>query len=79
MAGGIVDASGSGGSLLGVLNLLGLPLLLRDIVFEGRVDIDQDAGLAGVAGGGVVAVAFYVLLVGVALAVLHRRYDEGRQ
>ncbi len=79
VAGGIVDASESGGSLLGVLNLLGLPLLLRDIVFEGRVDIDQDAGLAGVAGGGVVAVAFYVLLVGVALAVLHRRYDEGRQ
>lgn len=79
IAGGIVEAAEPGGTVLGVLNLLNLPLILRDIVFEGRVDVDQDAGLAGVAGAGVAAVALYVLLVGVSLYVLHRRYDEGRQ
>ena len=79
VAGGIVEAAEPDGTVLGVLNLLGLPLILRDIVFEGRVDVDQDAGLAGVAGAGVAAVALYVLLVAVSLYVLHRRYDEGRQ
>lgn len=79
VAGGIVEASEPDGTVLGVLNLLGLPLVLRDIVFEGRVDIDRDAGLAGVAGAGVAALVLYVVLVGGALAVLHRRYDEGRQ
>ncbi len=79
VAAGIVDAAAPDGTVLGVLNLLGLPLILRDIVFEGRVDIDQDAGLAGVAGAGVAAVVLYVVLVGGAFAVLHRRYDEGRQ
>ena len=79
IAGGIVEAAGPEGTVLGVLNLLGLPLILRDIVFEGRVDIDQDAGLAGVAGAGLAAVVLYVVLVGAALYVLHRRYDEGRQ
>ncbi len=76
---GIVDAAEPDGTVLGVLNLLGLPLILRDIVFEGRVDIDRDAGLAGVSGAGLAAVVLYVVLVGGALAVLHRRYDEGRQ
>lgn len=76
---GLVDAAAPDGTVLGVLNLLGLPLILRDIVFEGRVDIDQDAGLAGVAGAGVAALALYGVLVVGALAVLHRRYDEGRQ
>lgn len=79
VAGGIVEAAEPDGTVLGVLNLLGLPLILRDIVFEGRVDVDQDAGLAGVAGAGVAAAALYVLLVAVSLYVLHRRYDEGRQ
>lgn len=76
---GIVDAAEPNGTVLGVLNLLGLPLILRDIVFEGRVDIDRDAGLAGVSGAGLAALVLYVVLVGGALAVLHRRYDEGRQ
>jgi len=79
IAGGIVDAAEPDGTVLGVLNLLALPLILRDIVFEGRVDIDQDAGLAGVAGAGVAAVILYAVLVAAALYVLHRRYDEGRQ
>ncbi len=79
IAGGIVEAAEPDGTVLGVLNLLALPLILRDIVFEGRVDIDQDAGLAGVAGAGVAAVILYAVLVAAALYVLHRRYDEGRQ
>lgn len=76
---GIVDAAEPDGTVLGVLNLLGLPLILRDIIFESRVDIDRDAGLAGVSGAGLAALVLYIVLVGGALAVLHRRYDEGRQ
>ncbi len=76
---GLVEAAEPDGTVLGMLNLLGLPLILRDIVFEGRVDIDQDAGLVGVSGARVAAVVLYAVLVVGALAVLHRRYDEGRQ
>jgi len=79
IAGGFAEAAEPDGTMLGVLNLLGLPLVLRDIVFEGRVDVDQDAGLAGVAGAGVAAVILYAGLVGASLYLLHRRYDEGRQ
>ena len=38
------------GTILGVLNLWNLPLILRDVVFEGYVDVDRDMGLDGVAG-----------------------------
>jgi ABC-2 type transport system permease protein len=78
VAGTLVDAAGSDGSLAGVLNLLGLPLVLRDVVFEGRVDVDGDGGLAGVPGAGWVALAVYVAIVVGGLALLHRRYQASR-
>jgi ABC-2 type transport system permease protein len=78
VAGTLVDAAGPDGSLAGVLNLLGLPLVLRDVVFEGRVDIDRDGGLAGVTGAGWVALALYVVIVGGGLALLRWRYRESR-
>jgi ABC-2 type transport system permease protein len=63
-------------TLIGVVNLLNLPLILRDIVFEGHVDVDDDLNLAGAAGAGVAALLVYLAIVGVGLVVLHLRYRE---
>jgi ABC-2 type transport system permease protein len=62
------------GSALAVLNVLSLPLQLRDLVFLGH--IGHESKLSGVAGGGVLAVATYVLVLGTAIAVLLHRYRE---
>ncbi len=78
VAGTLVDAAGPDGSLAGVLNLLGLPLVLRDVVFEGEVDLDRDGGLAGVAGAGWVALVLYLVIVVGGLVLLRRRYQESR-
>jgi ABC-2 type transport system permease protein len=60
------------GSTAALINVLALPLYLRDLVFLGHVD--RDSPLAGVHNGGLLAVVTYlgVLLVGV--GVLLRRY-----
>jgi ABC-2 type transport system permease protein len=79
IAGAIVGAANRGeGTIFGVFNLLNLPLMLRDIVFEGQIDVDRDAGLSGVAGAGWAALALYVAIVSTGLFVLHRRYREAR-
>ena len=79
IAGAIVGAANQGeGTIFGVFNLLNLPLMLRDIVFEGQIDVDRDAGLSGVAGAGWAALALYVAIVSTGLFVLHRRYREAR-
>ncbi|HEY8058392.1 MAG TPA: hypothetical protein VID94_06560 [Acidimicrobiales bacterium] len=79
IAGAIVGATNQGeGTIFGVFNLLNLPLMLRDIVFEGQIDVDRDAGLSGVAGAGWTALALYVAIVSTGLLVLHRRYREAR-
>ena len=52
VAGAFVEAAEPDGTILGVLNLWNLPLVLRDVVFEARVDVDGDAGLRGVASAG---------------------------
>ncbi|HEY5886816.1 MAG TPA: hypothetical protein VIT24_03760 [Acidimicrobiales bacterium] len=79
IAGAIVEAANQGeGTIFGVFNLLNLPLMLRDIVFEGQIDVDRDAGLSGVAGAGWTALALYVAIVSTGLLVLHRRYREAR-
>ncbi len=54
-----------------VANLLSLPLHLRDLVFEGRV---LEAPLAGVAGGGALAVGVYAVVVAGSLATLLWRH-----
>jgi len=63
-------------TLVGAFNLLQLPLMMRDIIFEGRVDVDNDLNLAGATGGGIAVLTVYVVIVGASLAVLHHRYRE---
>ncbi len=70
----IIEAAGDGGTPLAVVNVLALPLDLRDLVFLGH--LSDDSGLSGVSGGGVLAVLAYLLVLGSAIAVLQRRYRE---
>jgi ABC-2 type transport system permease protein len=60
-----------------LLNLLGLPLILRDLVFLGEVDDAEP--LHGYPGAAGYAVGIYVALVGAALVVLRVRYSEVEQ
>jgi ABC-2 type transport system permease protein len=58
----------------GLLDLLELPLVLRDLVFLGQVDeVDP---LSGVANGGLYAIAIFAVIVLGSLVVLFIRYDE---
>ncbi|MGB8860327.1 MAG: hypothetical protein WCC60_13760, partial [Ilumatobacteraceae bacterium] len=66
------DWSNEGGSPGALVNVLGLPLYLRDLTFLGH--IDTDSALTGVANGGVLAVAAYVVVLIGAAGVLWRRY-----
>jgi ABC-2 type transport system permease protein len=70
----IIEAAGEGGTPLAVVNILALPLDVRDLVFLGH--LSDDSGLSGVSGGGVLAVLAYLLVLGSAIAVLQRRYRE---
>jgi ABC-2 type transport system permease protein len=74
VAGILVSAAGSGGTAFALLNVLALPLEVRDLVFLGHIGRDSD--LSGVAGGGVLAVAAYLVVLGTALAILFYRYRE---
>jgi len=66
------DYRWQGGSLAALVNVLGLPLLLRDLVFLGQ--IHPRAALNGVDNGGLLAVAAYALVLLTAAAVMLRRY-----
>lgn len=57
-----------------LLNLAGLPLVLRDIVFLGEVDPSHP--MSGVQGGGLMAVLVFALVVIVCVGILLRRYNE---
>ena len=70
----IIEAGGGDGTPLAVLNILALPLEVRDLVFLGHIGEDSD--LSGVAGGGLIAVLAYLLVLGSSIAVLQRRYRE---
>ena len=70
----VTEAAGSGGTPLAVLNVLALPLEVRDLVFLGHMAGDSD--LSGVPGGGALAVLAYLLVLGTSIAVLQRRYRE---
>jgi ABC-2 type transport system permease protein len=70
----IIEAAGEGGTPLAVVNVLALPLDVRDLVFLGH--LSDDSGLSGVSGGGVLAVLAYLLVLGSSIAVLQRRYRE---
>jgi ABC-2 type transport system permease protein len=70
------DFEREGGSLAALVNVLVLPLYLRDLVFLGH--IDPGSPLAGVGDAGLLAVATYlvVLLVGVGVLLLRYRWVE---
>jgi ABC-2 type transport system permease protein len=57
-----------------LLNLAGLPLVLRDVVFLGAIDTGHP--MSGLAGGGLYAALVFALIVLVCLAVLVHRYNE---
>lgn len=57
-----------------LLNLAGLPLVLRDIVFLG--EIGPEHPMSGLANGGLLAGGVFVLVVAACLATLLYRYDE---
>jgi ABC-2 type transport system permease protein len=60
---------GSAGALV---NVLALPLYLRDLIFLGQ--IERDSPLGGVEYGGLMAVGVYVLVLLLGVGVLLRRY-----
>jgi hypothetical protein len=66
------DFEEQGGSAAALVNILALPLYLRDLVFLGHVDTESP--LTGVANGGLFAVLLYVAVIVVGFAVLLRRY-----
>ncbi|MGH9265283.1 MAG: hypothetical protein ACRD1D_11390 [Acidimicrobiales bacterium] len=72
----LVQASRGEGAAEGhpaaLLNLLALPLRVRDLVFLGR--LDEDSPLSGLPGGGALAIACYAVVVAGCLAVILTRY-----
>jgi ABC-2 type transport system permease protein len=63
---------GEGGSAGALINVLALPLYLRDLVFLGH--IDPESPLNGVRNGGLLAAVTYVSVLLVGAGVLLRRY-----
>jgi ABC-2 type transport system permease protein len=66
------SALGRDGSVAGLIDLAGLPLHLRDLLFLGHVD--PEGPLAGVATGGLLAGLTYAAVLTVAAVVLFARY-----
>ncbi len=66
------DYEGGGGSAAGLVNILRIPLELRDLVFLGH--IDSSSPLNGVKGAGALAIVTYVAVLAVGTAILLRRY-----
>jgi ABC-2 type transport system permease protein len=66
------DYQRDGGSFAALINVLALPLHLRDVVFLGH--IDPDSPLNGTSGGGWLALATYLVVLVAGAAVLLRRY-----
>jgi ABC-2 type transport system permease protein len=60
------------GSAAALINVLALPLYLRDLVFLGH--IDPESPLTGVANGGLFAVAVYCVVLLAGVGVLLQRY-----
>jgi ABC-2 type transport system permease protein len=65
------DFDGDGSPAV-LINVLALPLVLRDLVFLGHVG--DDPNLSGVDGGGAMAVGLYLAIVAAGLGVLLQRY-----
>lgn len=72
MAGIFVGASINGNTRLAAVNLITIPLYVRDLVFLGEVN--ERSSLSGVPGAGATAVGVYLLVVGTSWIALWRRY-----
>lgn len=57
-----------------LLDLLTLPLVVRDLVFLGQVDVDHP--LSGLDNGGIYVVLVFAAVLLVAFVILFKRYDE---
>ena len=74
ITGAVLENDADQTSPIGVLNLLALPLYLRDLIFLGEVE--EGSPLSGVSGGGMLAIGVYVLVLVLAFVILFRRYRE---
>ena len=74
ITGAVLENDADQTSPIGVLNLLALPLYLRDLIFLG--EIEEGSPLSGVSGGGMLAIGVYVLVLVLAFVILFRRYRE---
>jgi ABC-2 type transport system permease protein len=63
---------GGDGNAAALLNLLAMPLRVRDLIFLGR--LHEESPLSGLAGGGALAIACYVAVVAVCIGVVLSRY-----
>jgi ABC-2 type transport system permease protein len=70
----LVGVTSDGRSAFDVINVLALPLGVRDLVFLGH--IGPDSALRGVEGGGILAVGGYLVVLLAAMAFLFHRYRE---
>jgi ABC-2 type transport system permease protein len=66
------DSQFEEGTPAALLNLIALPLYLRDLVFLG--EIDREFALRGVDNGGLMAIACYAVIVVAGVVILLRRY-----
>ena len=72
IASGVITENTSDGSLGALINVLALPLYLRDVVFLGHVD--PTSPLGGVAGGGLLAAVLDLAVLAGGIVVLLWRY-----
>jgi hypothetical protein len=68
----VADFEMDGGSPGALVNVLAMPLYLRDLVFLGH--IDTESPLSGVANGGLYSIVIYAAVLIVGAAALLRRY-----
>jgi ABC-2 type transport system permease protein len=66
------DPQAEGGSAAALINVLALPLYLRDLIFLGHIEVGSP--LSGVDNGGLLAIATYVVVLLTGMAVLWWRY-----
>ena len=74
LSGAVLGSDADGHGPIALINLLALPLYLRDIVFTGH--IEDAAPLGGVTGGGLLAALIYLVVVLAAMGLLFLRYRE---
>jgi hypothetical protein len=74
LSGAVLGSDADGRGPIALVNLLALPLYLRDIVFTGH--IEDTSPLGGVTSGGLLAALIYLVVVLAAMGLLFLRYRE---